>query len=242
MMNLCMDIGNTAVKVAVFDSDQLVYKDAWPEWSEEKQDQLLRDRAIDAFIVCDGKAVFKKTPACADLHVCLLLDHTTAIPLVNRYESVNTLGMDRLAAAVGAYALFPDLALLVIDLGTAVTYDYVSSEAHYLGGNISPGLSMRFRALRVFTEKLPLVTTPPDYQQDSIDFGKDTEHAILYGVMQGMYAEINTYITSFLQEKSGNVLLTGGDANRFDMSLKNRIFVEPNLLFIGLNRILILNA
>ena len=169
----------------------------------------------------------------------LELDHQTALPIENLYETPETLGKDRLAAAVGANELFRDQNLLVIDAGTAITYDLVSEKNQYFGGNISPGLEMRFKALNQFTGRLPLVDYSDDYQK----FGRNTIEAIRAGVQNGLIYEIEQTIDFFNRNYQNlQIIMTGGDSNFFDKKLNYSIFVHFNLTLIGLNRILEHNA
>ena len=154
-------------------------------------------------------------------------------------ELVEYLGKDRLAAAVGANYLQPGKDLLVIDAGTAITYELIDASGSYLGGNISPGMTTRFRALNLFTEKLPLVV-----EQEYIPLvGTDTETAIQAGVVNGIVCEMDGYI-EMLRLKYPNLLvfLTGGHSFYFERRLKNSIFADINLVLTGLNRILEYNV
>jgi type III pantothenate kinase len=148
--------------------------------------------------------------------------------------------MDRLAATIGANFLFPDFNCLVIDAGTCITCDYVDHEHNYRGGSISPGLAMKFQALHTFTQKLPLVEQP---QQDVGLTGRNTIDAIRSGVLCGTVAELNGIIEAYSKKSSELiVLLCGGDAAFFETKLKGHIFVIPELVLIGLNRILNYNV
>jgi type III pantothenate kinase len=167
------------------------------------------------------------------------LDHTTSLPIENLYETPETLGKDRLAAAVGANELFPDRNLLVIDAGTAITYDLVTDKNQFLGGNISPGLEMRFKSLYQFTGKLPLVEKNEDFQP----IGRNTIEAIRAGVQNGIIYELTQTIDFFNRNYQNlQIIMTGGDSNFFDKKLNYSIFVHFNLTLIGLNRILEYNA
>jgi len=148
------------------------------------------------------------------------------------------LGKDRLAAIVGAYSLFPDRDILIFDVGTALTIDFLDSNGNYHGGNISPGLNMRFRALNDYTQKLPLLSMSDDYEI----LGKKTSSAIVSGVQFGMVFEIKSYIDHFVKEKPDLVkILTGGDIIFFENKFESNIFAEPNLVFIGLENIIKFN-
>lgn len=167
------------------------------------------------------------------------LDHQTELPIENLYETPETLGKDRLAAAVGANELFPNQNILVIDAGTAITYDLVSEKNQFVGGNISPGLQMRYKALNHFTGKLPLVS----YSNDVQLIGKNTTDAIRAGVQNGIIYEIDRTIELFnTNYQNLQLVMTGGDSIFFDKKLNYSIFVHFNLTLIGLNRILEYNA
>jgi type III pantothenate kinase len=167
------------------------------------------------------------------------LDHTTDLPIENLYGTPESLGKDRLAAAVGANELFPNTNLLVIDAGTAITYDLVSENNQFIGGNISPGLEMRFKALNHFTGKLPLISSKDNFST----IGKNTEEAIRAGVQNGIIFEIEQNIAFFNRNYQNlQIIMTGGDSNFFDKKLNYTIFVHFNLTLIGLNRILEYNA
>jgi type III pantothenate kinase len=167
------------------------------------------------------------------------LDHQTKLPIANLYETPETLGKDRLAAAVGANELFPDQNILIIDAGTAITYDLVSENNEFLGGNISPGMQMRYKALNQYTGKLPLV----EYSDDFELVGGNTVDAIRAGVQNGIVYEMNGTIDSFNRiYENLQIVMTGGDSIFFDKILNYTIFVHFNLTLIGLNRILEHNA
>jgi pantothenate kinase, type III len=167
------------------------------------------------------------------------LNHITPLPIANLYETPETLGKDRIAAAVGANELFPDQNVLVIDAGTAITYDFVSAENQYLGGNISPGLQMRFKALNQFTDKLPLVDSSAYFSE----IGKNTKEAIRGGVQNGILFEIEKTIELFSGKYEDlQVILTGGDAAFLSQLIDADVLVHLNLTLIGLNRILEFNS
>jgi type III pantothenate kinase len=162
----------------------------------------------------------------------------TPIPVTNAYSSPRSLGMDRLAAAVGAWSMKPGHDLLIVDAGTAITYDFVSADGVYRGGNIAPGVDMRFRSLHEHTGALPMV----DRNGDIPIFGNDTFTAIRSGVMVGVRHELEGYI-----EELGSlypsllVFLTGGDAESFDIKAKSTTFAVPDLVLRGLARIVDFN-
>lgn len=170
------------------------------------------------------------------------LDHHTPIPFNNLYESKETLGMDRLAGVAGAWHLKPSQASLVIDMGTAITYDFIDKDGNYEGGGISPGMRLRFKALNAFTAKLPLVkANEKDFPLSLI--GKNTVTSIESGVMLGCLAEMEGMIARYRDvEPQTAVFLTGGDAPLFASSVKSQIFANPDLVLVGLNSILNYNV
>jgi len=168
----------------------------------------------------------------------MVLSAETPVPVNNLYKTPETLGKDRLAAVVGAHSLFPDKNILVLDAGTALTIDFIDKDGNYRGGNISPGLNMRFRALHEYTQKLFLQSQSDEYQF----LGCDTASAITSGVQNGIIFEINYYIDHFVKQFPGLVtILTGGDVNFLVDKIKKYIFAEPNLVFIGLMKIIEFN-
>lgn len=238
-MNIAIDIGNTTIKVGIFDDDNLLEFQRLELKDADKIAGIIKTHHPSACIIsstsCDTDeiATFIKNNN-KEIKV-VKLNHTTKIPLVNKYGSPETLGMDRIAAAVGAFTLKPQNNILVIDAGTAITYDIVTSKGEYIGGNISLGIELRFRALNEYTAKLPLVNSAGK----KTHIGKDTETAIRCGVLDGTKHEIEGFINQF-SAKYPNLLvfLTGGTTLDFDKRVKKRIFADKFLVLRGLNRIL----
>lgn len=163
----------------------------------------------------------------------------TRLPIQNCYKTPETLGQDRIAAVVGAMTLLPEQDLLVLDAGTALTLDLLTRDGRFMGGNISPGMRSRFRALHQFTGKLPLISEAEVWHE----IGRSTEEAIRAGVLNGMILEMDGTIDALRKEFPHlKVLLTGGDAAFFERRLKNSIFVHSEITLIGLNRILRYNV
>ncbi|NNK40613.1 MAG: type III pantothenate kinase, partial [Winogradskyella sp.] len=160
------------------------------------------------------------------------------LPFINKYETPKTLGVDRIALVSASVLHFPDQNVLIIDAGTCVTYDFITNDNNYIGGAISPGLSMRYRALNTFTAKLPLLNV----QQPKSVVGKTTESSIHSGVVNGIVLEIDGVIDQY-KEQFGDltVILTGGDGKFLSNQLKNSIFANSNFLLQGLNYILQFN-
>jgi type III pantothenate kinase len=168
----------------------------------------------------------------------VILDHHTKIPVKNKYDTPETLGKDRIAAVSAAYKLFTKNNHLVIDIGTCMTLDFVTKAGNYLGGNISPGVNLRLRAMHEFTSSLPLVK----FDKTKKLLGKSTNEAIKNGAVYGITTEIESYIRRLeIKYDNINVILTGGDATFFGELIDYQIFVDPNLVLKGLNEILKIN-
>lgn len=237
-MNLIIDIGNTLAKLFVFEENTIIYSTKIKTESLYNISELLNkfdkfDNAIISSVADIPDNLLVQIQQ--QVSKWFILDQTTKLPVKNLYKTPETLGKDRLAAIVGAYNIFPNQNVLVVDAGTALTFDFINLNAEYVGGNISPGLNMRYSALNYFTKKLPLLNI-----SDQFAFiGQNTSEAIIAGVQNGILFEINGYV-----EKFGNnyhnlkVILTGGDTFFFAHKLKCPIFAEPFLVAIGLNRIL----
>lgn len=241
-MNLIIDIGNTFTKISVFDKQEVKTETVSGELQPSDIGEFLMGLSgVDSVIVSAVKDYSPdlKEYLTRNFRVFIELNADTPLPVKNCYKTKDTLGNDRIAAAVGANYLYPKKNVLVVDAGTAITYDLIDENGHYIGGNISPGIEMRFKALNRFTGRLPLVS------KKNIDklVGQTTEEAILAGVMQGVVFEVERTINAFKEIYTNLiVIITGGDAIFFDKKLKNYFFVHFNLIAIGLNRILKYNG
>ena len=236
-LNLIIDIGNTAAKVALFDGGEMVEVLTESNQSLDCLEALCAKYPVEQGIVATVIDLSERVLAAlvALPFPLLWLDSKTPLPVTNLYETPETLGYDRMAAVVGANEQYPRRDILVIDAGTCITYEFIDSKGQYHGGNISPGMQMRFKALHQFTGRLPLVDT----NGRKLPMGRDTETAIRAGVMKGMEYEISGYIES-MKHKYPELLvfLTGGDDFSFDSSVKSIIFADRFLVLKGLNRIL----
>ena len=236
-MNLIIDIGNTAAKIALFEENVMVkvftYSNHSLDCLKELCDTYFIAQGIVATVIDLDDKVLAELRALS--FPVLWLDDKTPLPIVNLYETPETLGYDRIAAVVGANEQFPGNDILVIDAGTCITYEFIDSAGSYQGGNISPGMMMRFKALHQFTGRLPLVSK----EGRKLTIGKDTNTAIRAGVVEGMEFEITGYIQK-MKRKYPELLvfLTGGDDFSFDSSIKSIIFADRFLVLKGLNRIL----
>jgi type III pantothenate kinase len=240
-MNLCIDQGNSSTKTGIFDQNILVECASFENFGISEVSKLLEKFSIKACVLSsvildnDDLLTYLKCKF-SDL---IVLSHLTPIPIENRYKTPETLGKDRLAVVVGASFIKPETDILVVDAGTAITYDFIDANKVYWGGNIAPGLNLRLRALHEFTQKLPLV----EAREDSPLLGNDTPSAITSGALHGIVYEIDGYINTLkFKYPQLSVFLTGGSTFYFDTKLKNAIFAERNLVLIGLNRILQYNV
>lgn len=237
-MNLVLDFGNTKIKAAVFsDNNDILEIYTWDSYSEETIKQIKCKYLIDSVLLCSVVAVSEEIEDYlkSNFSFYIRLSSSTKLPIKNNYSTPHTLGLDRIAAAVGANMLCPNKPLLVIDMGTAITYDFVNSSNEFEGGNIAPGVNMRLRAMNNYTNKLPLL----EAREEERLLGNDTSSAMMAGVMRGIEFEIEGYISE-IQKKNSNlsVFLTGGDVFFFEKTVKSSIFVVSNLLLMGLNEIL----
>ncbi len=240
-MNLIVDIGNTRAKFAVIESGGIVESGAVKSFEEVDLAALSAKYPLARAILCStrGRQEVAIERLKEVISYVLEFDHTTPIPIRNSYTTPATLGRDRLAAAVGAREMYGDGDMLIVDFGTAITIDYISQEGGFEGGVISTGVGMRFRALHEFTASLPLCR--PTYEMKSI--ARTTTEAIEQGVMRGICMEVEGHISYFCKKCDKlSIIFLGGDAKFFEKRIKNAIFANQELLFVGLNRILNYNA
>lgn len=235
--NYIFDRGNSFTKWAVYRKNELINASYFP--NSQSVDFFRNFEPIEA----DGNVIYATVSgpiAGLDLvlgkeNITLAFNSMVPLPIKNNYQTPETLGPDRLASAVAAASLFPNEASLVIDIGTCLTFETITTNASYIGGCISPGLRMRFRALNRFTEKLPIIEpeVPESY------FGNTTVSAINHGVVLGMIGEINYHILHNTKEFGKiNVLVTGGDAPFFKNHIATPFMHLPNLVLDGLNTVL----
>jgi len=242
LINLVIDIGNSRDKIALFNEHDLMFNVPVDRLTLDHL-KMLKDEhpQLNKAILSSVRNVESEITdyLSGNVEFFLEMNNLTRLPIENIYETPETLGKDRLAAAVGANELFPDQNLLIIDAGTAITYDLVSKKNQFVGGNISPGLEMRFKALNHFTGKLPLVSYSDEFQS----IGRNTIDAIRAGVQNGILFEMAQTIDLFNRNYQNlHIIMTGGDSIFFDKKLNYSIFVHFNLTLIGLNRILEYNA
>ena len=234
MKNLVVDAGNNRIKAALFERGTLLQKN---EWSSADFVNWVKHVQADHFIL---SSVAAATLQELDLRQIsgqrLQLHPGLPLPLHVAYQTPETLGADRLAAACGAAARFPKKNSLVIDVGTCINYELVTADRTYRGGAISPGVRMRFLAMHQQTARLPLAEPIPEAPL----IGQSTITCLQSGVLNGVVAEMAGMIARYEMQCSGklHVILCGGDAQLFENQLKPPIFVAPNLVLEGLNSIL----
>lgn len=257
-MNAAIDIGNTFAKIGFFAGDNLLEIHKGLSINELKEIILLKN-SKNLIISSVTRSPDELQETFKDFHFPkIFLNPATLLPINKNYETPQTLGADRIAGGVGANFRFPNQNILIIDMGTAIKYDYISADATFQGGIISPGMRIRFEALHTFTKRLPLVEAveiPPL-------IGKSTVACIQSGVVNGIIAEVNGMIENYAALGKCQVILCGGDAPFFESQIKKATFAVksakkanliakpttlsieyiPNLVLIGLNRILQYNV
>ncbi|MDT0606742.1 type III pantothenate kinase [Croceitalea rosinachiae] len=237
-MNLVIDIGNTRVKYAVFDKYEIVVDQhsesaLFLSMVKELFEVYPKiDHAIIASVSDFPKKEYEVLTLFCKVH---MLSHKSKVPFKNSYINPQTLGIDRIALATAAFYKNPKGNTLVIDMGTCITYEMINDYGEYLGGAISPGLKMRFKAMSAQTAKLPLLDA-----KDFLDFiGNSTEKAMQSGVINGICQELDGVINQYKDRfQLLTVILTGGDAQFFAKRLKNSIFANSKFLLEGLNYLL----
>lgn len=235
-MLLAIDVGNTQIKLAVFEQNTLIQKEivGYSDWKNEVKNTLKNFPEIKNSVIASvgklKKEDFSSLSPGLKVH---FISNESKFPFQNLYSTPNTLGVDRMVLAAGAVLQFPDKNRLVIDAGTCITYDFIDENNNYLGGAISPGIRLRYESLHNYTAKLPLLTKeiPENFIGDS------TNRSIHSGVINGVIMEIDGFINSNL-DKNDNfiIILTGGDSDFLAKRLKNTIFANPNFLLESLNQ------
>lgn len=233
-MNLVIDCGNTRVKYGVFENNKLI------EFGIISEDFTLIfskfktiTRVIIASVTNHHTIIQSLIPKTIPV---ILFSNKLKIPIQNFYQSAQTLGSDRLAASIGSYTLFPNNNVLTIDAGTCIKYNFTNNLNQYIGGAISPGLTMRLKALNHYTHGLPLVTFDENYENLT---GTTTQSSILSGTQIAAVCEVESMIERYMSLYPNlKIVFTGGDANYLCKLLKNRFFADEHLIIKGLNAIL----
>ena len=239
-MNLVIDIGNTQIKVAVFQQTIMIFKDQFHSGEVISRvlsltEQYEIKKSIISHVANLDQAVIFELKKLVNL---IELNYKTRLPFNNKYLTPKTLGVDRLALIAGAQGQFPNKNVLVIDAGSCITFDFINQDADYFGGDISPGIEMRYKAVNHYTANLPLLNTAELLPE----LGDSTQNAIHRGILNGVFQEIEGVISQYKTKyQKLTVVLTGGDTIFLAKNLKSSIFAIPNFLLEGLNSILIHN-
>jgi len=239
MANLVIDIGNTFTKIAVFEHNELRQANQYKLLDTALITDILKGHNIIRAIISSVKTGGEEWQSVLAERIPVIHFNAGMTGAVNNcYQTPATLGLDRLAAVIGANYLYPGKNNLVIDAGTCITYDGVDAKGNYFGGSISPGLKMRFKAVNYYTDALPLIDADETFADT---YGKDTASSIRSGIQNGIKYELTGFIESYINDLQNlNIILTGGDSIFFDTLLKNSIFapcikIDPYLVLKGLN-------
>lgn len=235
-MKLIIDIGNTFTKLALFNSDELIKEEKRYIKNIQQVEDFVKSYNIRSSILSTVTNHNLENDI-INRYKTLLLKNETPIPIKSLYTTFETLGLDRIAAMVGANIKFPENDILVFDAGTCLTVDYINSDKIHQGGQIMPGIKMRYDSLHHFTTRLPNLSS--DIKKEEGILGRNTESSIHLGVQQGIIQEIE-YIIRYYKKENPDivVMLTGGDCFFLEEALKSSIFVDPFLVLRGLNKIL----
>ena len=229
---LCLDFGNTRLKAALFAGNTFVEEWVLPDATTATIQQAVQlhqpAKSILSSVILHPPEIEEYLKKTTRFHK---LGHTSKLPLTTPVGKPETIGADRLAMVAAAVDMFPRQHNLAIGLGSCITYNFINNKHEFLGGSISPGMTMRFRSMNEFTALLPMIQPEAHFPL----VGYDTKTNLLSGVILGMAKEIDGIIEAYKVKYSNfNVLLTGGDMPFFVPHLKNRIFADPNLIYKGL--------
>ena len=238
-MNVVLDIGNSLLKAGLFKNNKLVKKYNFEVDYYNNIKNLLETNDVLFSIVSNVSNPNKRLINLLNSKTKLIKFNTDLnVPFINKYKTKKTLGDDRVALITSALIQYPNENVLIIDLGSCITYDLIKSNKEYVGGAISPGLKMRYKSLNTFTSNLPLLE-PKDA---NYLIGKNTEESIHSGVINGIIGELNHSISQYKSDnKEIKIILTGGDSKFLFNKIKNSIFATSNFLLLGLNFLIELN-
>ena len=237
-MNLVVDVGNTFLKIAVFEDNKIIHHAtvSTEDFDDELHEVSTKFESIEYGIISNvGNLSKASQELLTNQYKIHLLTQNSKVPFKNKYATPKTLGVDRIALVCAAVNKFPDKNALIIDAGSCITYDFITHQKEYLGGAISPGLQMRFKSLHHFTANLPLL----EKNASESYIGNTTTESILSGVQNGIIYEIEGVIRKYSENfKDLTVILTGGDMHFLSKRLKNTIFANSKFILEGLNCIL----
>lgn len=237
---ICLDIGNTRMKVGVFHPEKEPVFQIYDQYDVALLQELYKKYAPGRFVLSSTAQISEAIDQyLKGTNNFLAVTQETSLPFTNLYGTPHTLGIDRIALVAAAADLYPQTNCLIIDAGTCITLDFINAAGEYLGGSIHPGIRMRLKAMHNFTGKLPLVES--DWIEELI--GDNTHNCMKIGAVKGAIFEIEHFIQVYQENYSDiKVLLTGGDSELFFYKLKNEIFAHPNLVLQGLQKIALYNA
>lgn len=234
-MLLTIDVGNSRIKVAVFEHNKQLDFFIFEANEALKNFENIFEKYpnLQKIILSSvGKLEKEVVDFIQNRFPTEIIDHKSKFPFTNLYATPETLGIDRMVLAAGATLMYPNQNKLIIDAGTCITYDFVNAENQYLGGAISPGIKIRYKSLNNYTSKLPLLTLSEDFEI----IGNSTKSAIHSGVINGVIFEIEGFISQYsLKNQDLTIILTGGDAEFLAKRLKSTIFANSNFLLESLN-------
>ncbi|MDR0828564.1 MAG: type III pantothenate kinase [Prevotellaceae bacterium] len=236
MINLAVDIGNSRTKLAVFESDKLIFEQFCEELTKEFLREIFKKfdikNSIISSVTHNKREFISFLKSRTDF---VELTNETPVNLEINYLTPKTLGMDRIAAAIGALEILPEKNLLVVDTGSCVTMDLITADRVFHGGNIAPGFLMRINAMHDYTAKLP--TVMPQIPENIL--GRYTADAVLCGAFWGIVSEINSLYVRLKEDYPQlAIIITGGDAHYFEKHIINVEKLVPDLVLQGLNSIL----
>ena len=229
---ICFDFGNTRLKAAIFENENFSAEIVLPDDETSTIEKLLADhspqKTILSSVIEHNAEIENVLSAKTAFHK---LSHLTKANFTTPVGKPETIGADRLALSAAAVHYYPGKNNLVVALGSCITYNFINQYSEFIGGSISPGMEMRFKAMQVFTAKLPLVQKEWNFPL----IGYDTKTNMQSGVIAGITYEIDGFISEYARKYSNfNAVLTGGDTSYFAGQLKNKIFADPYFLFKGL--------
>lgn len=239
-MTIAIDFGNTSTKIGLFNGKNLTETHTFYDY--QKILPFLELHKPEKVVLADvvGDKTEEIINSISNQYLTLKINSNVKLPIGINYQTPQTLGSDRLCAAVGANAVFKNIPVLNIDTGTCIKYNFINNNNEFVGGAISPGILMRYKALNYYTGKLPLLK--PDFNYYNL-IGKNTAESLHSGVLFATVAEV-TQIIELYEQKFNNlkIIVSGGDTDFLAKHLKNTIFAHQNLVLIGLNEILLYNT
>ena len=239
-LKLVVDIGNSFSKLAVFANDEVIDFQTIKKIDIGILKSTIKNYPLIVSSILSSVANhdLRLNDFLSQFGFFIELTNNTPVPFKNKYRTPDTLGKDRIAIAAAAVQLYPDENVLIIDTGTSITFDIITAKGEYLGGSISPGLNMRFKALHNFTHRLPLIVAPDPGANIKL-IGDSTESSILSGVVNGLIAEVESTINQYNMLFSPlKIIISGGDYKYFERLVKSNIFAAPNIVVRGLKNIL----